>query len=221
MSLAISCWSALPLKWKRAGKIALCASVALSAITTLSRPLEPALSENLGRWLEARVPAATLDTATRVQGIIVLGGSITRVEAALLLAKRYRNATVILSGPGEHEIQLAEAELGKSNRLKIDRRATDTFENALFSNDLVGPRDGENWLVVTSAVHMPRAVGVFQAVGFPVVPWPVYDTPSTPRMRSAWVWHEVLGLAGYWALGRTRMLYPGCERKNPQPAACV
>lgn len=208
MAVTISHWRAPPTKWRRAGCLAAYASGLIAATTMLSRPLEPALSMYLGGALESRVPAVVLSPASDVQGIIVLGGAVTRVEAALSLARRYSRATVILSGPGASEIQLAEAQLGGSGRLKIDRRANDTFENAVYSNDLLAPGDDENWLLVTSAVHMPRAIGAFQAMGFPVLPWPVYDTPSAAKARSAWVWHEVFGLVGYWLLGRTQTPYP-------------
>ena len=52
-------------------------------------------------------------------------------------------------------------------------RSRNTFENALFTRDLVKPKEGERWLLVTSAMHMPRAVGVFRKVGFPVIAYPV------------------------------------------------
>jgi uncharacterized SAM-binding protein YcdF (DUF218 family) len=67
---------------------------------------------------------------------------------------------------------------------------------------------GQSWVLVTSALHMPRAIGAFQAVGFPVHPWPVIDTPAGGKPLSDRVWHEVLGLLGYWALGRSASPYP-------------
>ncbi len=61
---------------------------------------------------------------------------------------------------------------------------------------------------MTSAVHMPRAFGAFERVGFPVLPWPIDDTPRVGKDLTARVWHEVRGLVGYRAFGRTRQALP-------------
>ena len=37
---------------------------------------------------------------------------------------------------------------------------------------LVQPKSGERWLLVTSAHHMPRSMGLFRKAGFEVVAWP-------------------------------------------------
>lgn len=59
------------------------------------------------------------------------------------------------------------------SRLTIERRSRNTIENALFTKELVRPKPGEHWILVTSAFHMPRAVAVFQKAGFSIVPYPV------------------------------------------------
>ena len=61
-------------------------------------------------------------------------------------------------------------------------RATPT-KTSRFTKALVQPPPGETWLFVTSAFHMPRAVGLFRKAGFPVVPWPVITAPPA---RRAW-----------------------------------
>src|SRR6266478_6390205 len=43
-----------------------------------------------------------------------------------------------------------------------------SFPKQSFSPSLV-----RRWLLVTSAYHMPRAIGVFRKAGFPVEPYPV------------------------------------------------
>ncbi len=169
---------------------------------------EARLVSTVGRALETRFARPELPTDARIDGIVILGGSPHRVTAALRLAEQFPSARVILSGPGPIEVALAEAGFGNSERFAIDPRATTTYENAAFSKDLAAPRPGQCWAVVTSAVHMPRAMGAFEAVGFPVLPWPVDDTPHLPKQRSGAVWHEVLGLAGYWAFGRSSDLWP-------------
>ena len=55
----------------------------------------------------------------------------------------------------------------------MERRSRNTLENAEFSRALAAPKPGERWLLVTSAYHMPRSVGLFRKVGFAVEPYPV------------------------------------------------
>jgi uncharacterized SAM-binding protein YcdF (DUF218 family) len=172
----------------------------------MSSRFDAAVTTRVARALENRIAPANLPAS--LNGIIVLGGSPSRVKAALEIAERFPGIPVVLSGPGTHEIAVARKTAAPTTPVTIDRRATTTYENAVYSKDLVGPQSGDCWAVVTSAVHMPRAIGAFEAVGFPVLPWPVDDTPAHPVKRSAWVWHEVFGLMGYWAFGRSSTLYP-------------
>ncbi|KAK0329552.1 hypothetical protein LTR94_036327, partial [Friedmanniomyces endolithicus] len=53
------------------------------------------------------------------------------------------------------------------------RLSRNTRENAEFSRDIVKPKPGERWLLVTSAYHMPRSMGLFRKAGFPVEAYPV------------------------------------------------
>ena len=180
----------------------------VSPLVVLAAPVEARLVKIVARWLENRITRPALPSGAHVDGIIVLGGASSRVRAALALAERFQDAPIVLSGPGDGEIAVARDALGQSTRLRIDRRPTTTYENARFSKDLVAPRSDACWAVVTSALHMPRAIGAFQAVGFSVLPWPVHDTPLTAEVLSAKVWHEVLGLVGYRAFGRSSSVFP-------------
>jgi uncharacterized SAM-binding protein YcdF (DUF218 family) len=207
MSYAASC--SLPLRAARRWMFCLIRCSVLAAMTLtpmhlLGHSLEAKL---VGHLLEEHVRQSVLPKDASIDGIIVLGGSPTRIKAALELAEQFPKAALVLSGPGENEVAIAQ-EHERVGTLIIDRRARNTYENALYSKDLVAPHLGQCWAVVTSAMHMPRTRGAFQAVGFPVLPWPVDDTPRSPNSLSAPVWHEVLGLISYWALGQTRNLYP-------------
>ena len=109
-------------------------------------------------------------------------------------------------------------------RLIVENKSRNTAENAEFSKELAAPKPGENWLLVTSAFHMPRSVGLFRKVGFPVIPWPVdYRTSGTEGIglfrdnaadalqNTTMAVREWIGLAGYWLSGRIDRLFPGPE----------
>lgn len=144
-----------------------------------------------------------------VTGIVVLGGNPSRARHAIALARRYPDAKIVLSGPGAEEIKALEAVPDVAQRLVIDRRPRTTFENALFSLEIARPGPGDQWLLVTSALHMPRSIGAFRSAGFPVRPAPVRDTPAvTSRAAGEMVRHETLGLIYYRLLGRSSALLP-------------
>jgi uncharacterized SAM-binding protein YcdF (DUF218 family) len=137
----------------------------------------------------------------RVDGIIVLGGatnsflSLARDQVALngnaerltgflSLARNYPQARLVFSGGSSalkgsvvSEAELAERlfrELGfETANIHFERQARNTWENANKTLNVLKPGEGETWLLVTSARHMPRAMGVFHKVGWPVKAWPV------------------------------------------------
>lgn len=182
-------------RFARLGRALAVASVVLLAICGFSP-----LGNWLLYPLEQRFPA--WDAAGGApDGIIVLGGSIhadisaergtpvvgnaaDRIIAAAALARRYPNARVVFSGGSANllandarEADYAGAifeNLGiAKSRLIMERRSRNTQENAEFSKALVAPKAGEHWLLVTSAFHMPRSVGLFRKAGFAVEPYPV------------------------------------------------
>ena len=182
-------------------------------------------------------------------GIVVLGGPIDadlsvahdtpvirsapdRIIAAAILAHRYPNARIIFSGGSPNLIanDAREADFAgevfqnlgiDKSRLTMERRSRNTFENAEFSKAIAAPKPGERWLLVTSAFHMPRSVGVFRKAGFAVEPYPVDwrvgdrdDLWSFTNFaadgwgRSDTALREWLGLVAYWMTGKTSELLP-------------
>jgi uncharacterized SAM-binding protein YcdF (DUF218 family) len=197
--------------------------------------------------LEARFPAvATLPP--RVDGVVVLGGAIDteasvahgqvalndaaeRLTAAAMLARRHPEAKLVLSGgngeilggPATEASLMADllAGLGVDRgRLVLEDRSRNTYENAVDSKALVQPEPGEAWLLVTSAAHMPRAMGCFRHVGWAVTAYPVdYHTGRalTPDRFElgddlSLLDHAVrewAGLVAYRVMGRIDTLFPG------------
>ena len=93
-------------------------------------------------------------------------------------------------------------------RVVIEPKATTTYENAVFTRNLLAPSATDRWLIVTSAVHMPRAIGVFRRAGFTVESWPVFDDKDASADFLGPTFHEVFGLVEYRLLGRTSSLLP-------------
>jgi uncharacterized SAM-binding protein YcdF (DUF218 family) len=146
----------------------------------------------------------------RVDGIVVLGGGFEgainlarggyelnasgdRFVEAAILARRYPDARLIISGGSGSVFIEGEADADTAPRLLmalgvpqerilLENKSRDTFENARFSREIADLQPGETWLLVTSAFHMPRSVGAFRQAGFQVVPWPV-DYKTTGRER--------------------------------------
>jgi uncharacterized SAM-binding protein YcdF (DUF218 family) len=105
--------------------------------------------------------------------------------------------------------------------LITERLSRNTLENAEFSKAIANPRAGERWLLVTSAYHMPRSVGLFRKAGFAVEPYPVdWRVGETGLFtfspladggleRTDIGVREWIGLAAYWATGKIDALLPG------------
>jgi len=183
-------------------------------------------------------------------GIIVLGGPIDsdvsaardtpvirnaadRIVAGVALARKYPNARVIFSGGSPNLISndAREADFAAMifdslgvdrSRLIIERKSRNTLENAEFSKALANPKPGERWLLVTSAFHMPRAVGLFRKAGFPVeaypVDWRTADISSLASFttfgpeglfKTDFAVREWIGLIAYRLTGKTDDLLPG------------
>jgi uncharacterized SAM-binding protein YcdF (DUF218 family) len=166
-------------------------------------------------------------------GTAVFGPSIDRIIAAAELAHRYPNARLVFTGgnarlsssdaarEADFALQVLESFGLSKDRLIMERRSRNTEENAEFSKAIVVPKSGERWLLVTSAYHMARSVGIFRKAGFAVEPYPV-DWRMGGRddilklspfivglARIDTASREWLGLIAYWITGKTSEFLPG------------
>jgi uncharacterized SAM-binding protein YcdF (DUF218 family) len=154
------------------------------------------------------------------RGQISLDDSAERVTAAVELARKYSSARIVFAGGTEASYAALFFEnLGVlRDRITIETQSRNTAENAVFTKRLIAPKPGERWLLVTSALHMPRAIGAFRQAGFPVEAFPVdYQTDGWEDLwklsggmhRLDIAVHEWLGLLAYWITGRIPVLFPG------------
>lgn len=130
----------------------------------------------LGGPLDADLSAA--------HGVPVIAGAADRIIGAATLAHRYPNARLVYTGgsPNLLHNDAKEADYATAlfqglgipkSRLTMERQSRNTKENADFSREIAKPKPGERWLLVTSAYHMPRSMGLFRKAGFPVEAYPV------------------------------------------------
>lgn len=197
--------------------------------------------------LEERFPPPS-ELPKSITGIIVLGGSekagvtATRGQPSLNeggerlitfvgLARRYPEAKLIFAG-GSGSLTSQEYKsndtarmlfelLGlNTERVLYDAKARNTYENAVNSFELIGRKPEGNWILITSAFHMPRAVGIFRKVGWRVIPYPV-DYQTTGQWKFDWKFasldkylefsrgvKEWTGLFVYWVTDRTSEFFP-------------
>jgi uncharacterized SAM-binding protein YcdF (DUF218 family) len=232
--------------WFRFGRIV----VGLAALFALANAMLPIGAWAL-KPIEDRFPPL-LSLPPRVDGILVLGGVINesvigvrglprslaaagspRLDAFLELARRYPMAKHVFTGGSIELINDRDTEadivrrifarLGlDTTRILFEDRSRNTWENARYSYDMIKPEPEELWILITSARHMPRAIGTFRQAGWKnLLAFPIdYVTgegappivPSFGLGANLGVLgeaiREYIGLFVYWYLGRTNALFP-------------
>jgi uncharacterized SAM-binding protein YcdF (DUF218 family) len=230
-------------RFRRAGRMLATVGVALllvAGLSPLGNILIYPLEQRFPPWDAARGAPA---------GIVVLGGAISpdvsaahgtpalteaaeRLTAVAELAKKYPAARIVYSGgnarlllvrgnEAEYALELFESFGIARERLTPEDKSHNTVENALFSKALAEPKAGERWLLVTSAYHMPRAIGIFRRAGFAVEAYPVdwrtrgrvdlmmpFDSLTGGLRRTDTAVREWVGLGAYWITGQSSALFP-------------
>lgn len=158
--------------------------------------------EVLVRELESRYPPASTVDPTRYAGVVVLGGALSysklwtehnrvalndqaeRMTEAVALMRRYPHLRLLFTGGSGSVLADEQSEAQRAQlffdtmgveraRVVYESRSRNTYENALFSAAVDGIDNKKPWLLLTSAFHMPRAMGVFVRTGWNATPWPV------------------------------------------------
>jgi uncharacterized SAM-binding protein YcdF (DUF218 family) len=170
---------------------------------------------------------------TRVYGQAALNAHAERMIKFVELARAYPHAKLLFSGGSgdlRHQdvseadtVKLFLRQLGFApQRVLYDSRSRNTYENAVFSKKLADPKPGEKWLLITSAADIPRAVGVFRQLGWPVIAVPCdYEAlppdwlPSTSLLDAMkdirHGLHEWIGLFVYYLTGKSASLFPAVD----------
>ncbi len=200
----------------------------------------PASSLWAGGRLEQLYPQELPAQLPTADAIVVLGGNTAnnrtnwfepydkntaapRVDTAALLYKANRAPIIILSGAAlegkTSEAQVMARALEQQDisgqALVLEMRSRNTHENGLYTADELKARHLHRVLLVTSALHMPRAMAVFKKQGIMAIAAPaapqivVPGNPDfsfwLPNMRaldaSRSIVKEYVGLLAYWVRG--------------------
>src|SRR6202050_5552837 len=166
--------------------------IAVAGLSPLGNALILPLEQRFPPWDPSRGPpdgivvlgGAIWPDVSAARGVVKLGDAAERITATVELARRYPSARIVFAGGSAALVcdQIPEAPFAvrefealgvAGNRITAEEQLRNTVENAVFSRLIAHPKSGERWLLVTSAYHMPRAMGVFRAAGFPVEAYPV------------------------------------------------
>ncbi len=166
------------------------------------------------------------------RGGIELNQAGDRFVEAVILARENPDARLLISGgdgsfSGAYQGDAAVARdfFGRfgidTNRLIEEGSSRTTSENAANTAQILAREGLDNCLLVTSAFHMPRAVGLFRKMGVEVRPWPTdyrttgrarlgldFTQPSLNAQLSTTAAREWVGLVTYYLAGRTHTVFP-------------
>jgi uncharacterized SAM-binding protein YcdF (DUF218 family) len=170
------------------------------------------LANTLARGLEWQYPS--LVSIQNVDLIVVLGGAtepeiaprqLTEVNAAgdriLYAVKLYQehpDAKLLLSGgdidfldqsnssPAVDMAELMDLMGVPKSVLILQDQSQNTYEDALYSCEKIKAAGYKNVVLVTSAMHMPRSVQLFEKQGCTVLPAPTDYTITETAWQKTW-----------------------------------
>ncbi len=179
---------------------------------------------------------ALMSGVALARGTIEFNEAGERILALVTLARRYPDARIVftggagdITGNAASEADVLEkllpeffAETLEKSRILYERMSRNTQENASLARVLVNPHSDERWLLVTSAWHMPRSVGLFRKAGWNVTPYPVdfrtagngddwrpFASVARGLLRLDLATKEWAGLVFARISGRSSALFPG------------
>ncbi|MSP52176.1 MAG: YdcF family protein [Alphaproteobacteria bacterium] len=232
-------------RWRRAGRVLASIATFVLVVATVFP-----LGSSLLAVLESRFPPLQ-SLPAEVDGIVMIGGVTSpaltqrwgqpslnegaeRITAFIALARYYPAAKLVFTGGSgslkrgdwreADDVKLLLEQLGFDvGRVQFERESRNTIENARLALELARPNAGERWLLITSAFHVPRAVGCFRTAGWTdIVAYPVdfrtqgsislwpglSSTLGTRLLSLDEAIHEWAGLIAYRLMKRTGSLFP-------------
>ena len=112
---------------------------------------------------------------------VELGDGAERNLMFIKLLNKYNNTINIFTGGSGLLLDQKKSQADVAKQLYIDqgvdtkkiifeKKSRNTYENAIFTKKIINPKKDSKWILITSAWHMPRAVGVFCKAGWNIIP---------------------------------------------------
>jgi len=160
---------------------------------------------------------------------VTLSGAAERLIEAAKLARQFPDLPIIYSGGGQIENMLSENQIARKyftesgidlSRIRFEDKSYNTHSNALETKKHIQQHETGKWLLVTSAFHMPRAVGAYRSAHINIQPYPVdyrsylktslINKPNAGRglYQLDFAMHEWVGLLAYYMSGRNEEFFP-------------
>mgnify|MGYP001416729970 FL=1 len=157
---------------------------------------------------------------------ISLNGSAERLVESVMIIRKFEKAKVIFSGGSGivNRSDLGHSQVAKLfykkigvdiNKIFFEDKSRNTYENIIYSKKIAKPKKNENWLLITSAFHMKRALLIAEKNNWKLIPYavdfknvkefkviPNLNLLSNLNSFQSGL-HEWLGLVSYYLMGRT------------------
>lgn len=196
--------------WRRRPKMAMVAGTL--AVLWLGLWSLPVVSNKLLDALESPYPPIDVAALPRVQAIVVLGGGMAAAETraglpdlnlaadrewhAARLYKAGKAPWVLVSAgrdpqnaySGAQAMRRFLLDLGVPDEaIGLEEQSLNTRQNARFCAEILRSRGIKRILLVTSAMHMPRSVSLFEAEGLEVIPAAADHEAHNHRVTVQWL----------------------------------
>ena len=166
---------------------------------------------------------------------VTLDGAAERLIEAAKLARLFPHLPIIFCGGGKKDNMLLETDIARKffteagidiSRIRFDDLSYNSYTNAIEARKHIKDTEKDKWLLVTSAFHMPRAVGAYRKAGVNIQPYPVdyrsdlkaffIHSPNTGRnlYELDYAVHEWVGLLVYYIRGYSDDLFPAPVELN-------
>jgi len=221
----------LRLRFYRTGQGIVYTAIALLLLMSMPNIVNPLLQ------LYERIPALEVSSLAHspTKAIVILGGgrypdapeyhgdtvsepTLERIRYGAWLQRKTKLPILVTGGVVNDDSRPPEAQLMQQVLEQeflatvpwVETRSHTTYENAIYSHQLLEKVNINNIILVTHAIHMPRAIEAFEKAGFTVTPAPMgFDTgtdtqtimrflPSIYSLSSMHdLMHEMIGRVWY------------------------